>query len=205
MDIVEWKDQNKNWQHVFTLRVFAAPPMGNAPHFSTDVTDTSIVISWTPVPHIGYKVHSLQTHNIFPFCPSQQLDCVPALICTSFRMLWKVHSCYSWFSFGPMELDNSGTTDLRDAVHLIGQNMSHQRWEFSAGFHVLGKTLTSDLYLLYPRSLSLPDSVCIHLFSWQYDPVRAEKPPETWPLTRGVFTFPAWLRGWSTPTASSQW
>ncbi|XP_059355716.1 fibronectin-like isoform X1 [Carassius carassius] len=39
-----------------TRRVVTLQPMGNAPDFSTDVTDTSIIVSWTPVPKIGYKL-----------------------------------------------------------------------------------------------------------------------------------------------------
>ncbi|XP_064166729.1 fibronectin-like isoform X1 [Anguilla rostrata] len=33
-----------------------AQPIGNAPRFHTDVTDSSIIISWTPVPSYGFKL-----------------------------------------------------------------------------------------------------------------------------------------------------
>lgn len=69
--------------------------------------------------------------------------------------------------------------------------------------NVLEEMLLPDLYLSTSSVKSL--WLCLYLFfSWQYAPVKAERPPETSHLTRGVFTFPVWLLELSTPTVSSR-
>ncbi|XP_056610634.1 fibronectin 1a isoform X2 [Triplophysa dalaica] len=46
-----------------TRRVVTLQPMGSAPVFSTNVTDTSIIITWTPAPRIAYNVNVMPSQS----------------------------------------------------------------------------------------------------------------------------------------------
>lgn len=47
---------------------FTDQPAGSVPPFNTEVTETSIVITWTPAPRIGFKVGGTKSHVGFSSC-----------------------------------------------------------------------------------------------------------------------------------------
>lgn len=44
---------------------FTDQPVGSVPPFNTEVTETSIVITWTPAPRIGFKVGETEVPCFF--------------------------------------------------------------------------------------------------------------------------------------------
>lgn len=56
-------------------------PAGSVPPFNTEVTETSIVITWTPAPRIGFKVGGTNPTLVFPLDSLWRGGLIKAISC----------------------------------------------------------------------------------------------------------------------------